>query len=126
MRSLRAALPETHITLIGLPWARHFVERFGEYLDEFIEFPGFPGFLEQPARIEQLPKFLSDIQQRRFDLALQMQGSGCSALARKRGFTSRANSPSFTRERPQATGAGPPSGTQWLPMGLPRLACKWC
>jgi ADP-heptose:LPS heptosyltransferase len=76
MRSLRAALPETHITLIGLPWARHFVERFGEYLDEFIEFPGFPGFLEQPARIEQLPRFLSDIQQRRFDLALQMQGSG--------------------------------------------------
>jgi ADP-heptose:LPS heptosyltransferase len=75
-RSLRAAFPRAHIALIGLPWSKTFVGRFARYLDEFIEFPGYPGLPEQPVRVRTIPKFLTAMQRRRFDLALQMQGSG--------------------------------------------------
>jgi ADP-heptose:LPS heptosyltransferase len=76
LRALRAAAPQSHITLIGMPWASSFVERFHMYLDELLVFPGFPGFPEQPADIAGLPRFLQDAQARKFDLAIQLHGSG--------------------------------------------------
>lgn len=76
MRALRAAFPSAHIALVGLPWEEEFVKRFHRYLDEFIRFPGVPGFPEQPARITDFPHFLKEIQSRHLDLAIQMQGSG--------------------------------------------------
>jgi len=39
LRTLRTALPEARIVLIGLPWAHMFAERFAAYIDEFIAFP---------------------------------------------------------------------------------------
>lgn len=76
LRALRGALPESEITLIGLPWARLLVEQYPHYLDDFIEFPGMPGFPEQTPQIGRFPEFLASVQQRRFQLAVQMQGSG--------------------------------------------------
>src|SRR5690349_23412729 len=75
-RSLRAAFPQAHIALIGLPWSKAFVNRFRRYLDEFIEFPGYPGLPERPAAAAATPDFLAIMQRRRFDLALQMHGNG--------------------------------------------------
>lgn len=75
-RALRAALPEAQITLVGLPWARSFVDRFSHYLNEFLEFPGYPGIPEVSPPIEKLPAFFASVQEQRFDLALQMHGSG--------------------------------------------------
>lgn len=75
-RALRAALPEAHITLICLPWGRDFVDRFSDYFDEFLEFPGFPGLPERPFAAEDFPDFLSQAHQARFDLAIQLHGSG--------------------------------------------------
>lgn len=76
LRSLRAALPRAQIALVGLPSARPFVKRFRHYLDEWIEFPGFPGIPERPVAVRQLPSFWSRMHARNFDLALQMHGSG--------------------------------------------------
>ncbi|MGI8549257.1 MAG: glycosyltransferase family 9 protein [Dehalococcoidia bacterium] len=76
LRSLRATLPRATITLIGLPWARDFVQRFDRYLDGFLEFPGYPGLVEQSPEIQRIPAFLEMVQRRHFDLALQMHGSG--------------------------------------------------
>ncbi|MEH2066672.1 MAG: glycosyltransferase family 9 protein [Nostoc sp.] len=76
LRALRKAFPQAHITLIGLPWARSFVERFSHYLDEFLEFPGYPGIPEVPLCVEKIPRFLTSVQEQRFDLALQMHGNG--------------------------------------------------
>jgi ADP-heptose:LPS heptosyltransferase len=76
LRALRFGLPDAHITLIGLSSARTFVQRYNQYLDELIEFPGYPGLPEQPPALEALPPFFSHVQARRFDLALQLHGSG--------------------------------------------------
>ena len=72
-RALRGAFPDACITLVSLPWAREFVERFHTYLDHFIPFPGLP---EQSPDIRELPAFLLKLQKSNFDLAIQMQGSG--------------------------------------------------
>ncbi|WP_447978265.1 glycosyltransferase family 9 protein [Candidatus Nitrospira bockiana] len=77
-RALRAAFPEARISLIGLPWAHQFVARFHRYLDELIEFPGYPGLPERPLVPDLLPPFLAAMQKRRFDLLIQMHGSGRS------------------------------------------------
>lgn len=76
LRALRAALPQTHIALVGLSSAGFFVTRYHRYLDELIEFPGYPGIPERVPDLAQLPIFLDQVHQRRFDLAIQMHGSG--------------------------------------------------
>ncbi len=76
LRALRAALPEAWITLIGLPWAQSFVTRFSHYLDQMIEFPGYPGIPERVPPIRKLPAFFSRMQEQPFDLVLQMHGNG--------------------------------------------------
>src|SRR5437763_9510990 len=76
LRAVRTALPESEITLIGLPWARAFVDRYPAYLDGFREFPGWPGLPEQPPRWDRVPAFLAAMQAERFDLVLQLHGSG--------------------------------------------------
>ncbi len=35
LRSLREALPQAHISLLGMPWADCLVRRFPKYLDSF-------------------------------------------------------------------------------------------
>lgn len=76
MRALRQAYPQAHIALIGLAWSRVLVERFRHLFDEFIDFPGFPGLPEQPFVPAKTLAFLSHMQDRNFDLLLQMQGNG--------------------------------------------------
>ncbi len=76
LRALRLAKPEAHIALIGLPWASSFVERYAHLVDELIVFPGAVGFPEQAETNEHLGGFWQAMRERRFDLAIQMHGSG--------------------------------------------------
>ncbi|HVL77463.1 MAG TPA: glycosyltransferase family 9 protein [Noviherbaspirillum sp.] len=76
LRALRAALPDTRITLIGLPWAEQFASRYRSYIDDFIAFPGHPDLPEQPVQHERLDDFALAVRERHFDLALQLHGSG--------------------------------------------------
>ena len=76
LRALRARFPDGHIALVGLPWADELVRRLPAYLDELIPFPGFPGIPEVALDPSRTTAFLAEMQQRRFDLAVQLQGDG--------------------------------------------------
>lgn len=75
LRALRAALPDARISLLGLPWARTLVERL-DSVDEFVEFPGWPGLPEREVDAQLSTRIWADLRARRFDLALQLHGSG--------------------------------------------------
>jgi len=76
LRAMRAAWPSARIELVGLRWARAFVDRFDRYLDGFVEFPGWPGLPEREPDLGAWPPFLEALRSRRTALALQMQGNG--------------------------------------------------
>jgi ADP-heptose:LPS heptosyltransferase len=74
-RALRAVLPEAQITIITLPLLQDLAARL-PYFDRFEPFPGFPGIAEQLFDASRTLRFFEKMQRQRFDLALQMQGSG--------------------------------------------------
>jgi ADP-heptose:LPS heptosyltransferase len=76
LRALRAAYPGAEMVLVGLPWAAAFVDRYRPYLDGFREFPGDPALPERVPELARIPPFYEEMRRERFDLALQMHGSG--------------------------------------------------
>lgn len=75
-RALRAAFPNARITLAGLPWAVSFAERFRRYIDDVLEFPGHPSLPERAHDASAEAAFYEEARRRRYDLALQLHGSG--------------------------------------------------
>lgn len=91
LRALRAGLPGARIALVGLPWARELVQRL-DSVDEFIELPGWPGLPEtRPAPLAQALGFVATMRQRRWDLALQLHGSGAVVNPLLASFGARLN-----------------------------------
>lgn len=76
LRALRHRYPEAHISLVGLPWAKEFQHRFRHYLDQLIEFPGYPGIPERTSETSRIPDFLWEMQRAQYDLVVQLHGSG--------------------------------------------------
>ena len=76
LRALRGGLPDAEIILVGLPWAREFVDRQSGLLDGFREFPGWPGLPERAPDLDAIPTFFDKIRAEQFDLAIQLHGSG--------------------------------------------------
>jgi len=107
LRALRGGFPRAQITLVGLPWARTLVQRLPRYVDRFIEFPGWPGLPEAPCEVRTLPDFIAQVQAQRFDLALQLHGSGGIANPLVATFGARHSAGFCGREawRPQSDAA---------------------
>ena len=99
LRALRAALPGTRIALVGLPWTAQFAQRFSHYVDDFIAFPGHAAFPEQPVQQHLLADFYAGMRARRFDMAIQLHGSGAQSNRITRAFGARAMA-GYGDERP--------------------------
>jgi ADP-heptose:LPS heptosyltransferase len=76
LRAIRARFPDAEITLIGLPWAKSFIQRFHRYIDRFVEFVGFPGISEVEVIPERVVGFIEAQRAYGYDIAIQMHGSG--------------------------------------------------
>lgn len=76
LRAIRARFPDAEITLIGLPWAKSFTQRFHRYIDRFVEFVGFPGITEVEVIPERIAGFIEEQRAYDYDIAIQMHGSG--------------------------------------------------
>lgn len=76
LRTLRAAFPDAQITLLGLPGSQWLVDRFPQWLDDWLPFPGFPGIPEGWQGVQAIPPFLMQVQAHPFDLAIQLHGNG--------------------------------------------------
>lgn len=68
--------PDAQITYIGLKGSKPLIDRFPDYINKFICFPGYPGLPEQPFNQKEFERFSSEMQGEVFDLLLQMQGNG--------------------------------------------------
>ena len=79
LRALRAAQPQARITLLGLPWAREFVNRFPQYLDALLVLP-CGGDLDDDAALD-LRAAQAVIAEQAFDLILQLHGDGSRSNA---------------------------------------------
>ncbi len=82
LRALRQLLPAAEITYIGLPKMGWLADRYADSIDHFLDFPGWPGIPERPPNVYELPAWFTSVQGR-FDLALQLHGSGLTS----NGFT---------------------------------------
>ncbi len=76
IRALRRGFPEAEITLIGLPWAEAFAQRYHAVVDRFVVFEGYPGIRESRATPERVVNFLAEQRAYGYDLVVQMHGSG--------------------------------------------------
>ena len=76
LRSIRTGMPAARVTLVGLPWAAVFAERFPHLVDDFVAFPGVAALPEQPAADGAFQRFIDEMRAERFDLAIQLHGDG--------------------------------------------------
>jgi ADP-heptose:LPS heptosyltransferase len=76
LRAVRRAFPRATIEWIGLEPTRAMAARLPHLVDGFIALPGYPGLPEVRHDPAALPGFLEEVRGRRFDLALQLHGSG--------------------------------------------------
>jgi ADP-heptose:LPS heptosyltransferase len=90
LRALRWKLPQAHVILVGLPWASQFAQRFRDYIDEFIAFPGHPLLPEQPVRQDEVAGFYTRLCSRELSLSIQLHGSGDVTNEIVSGFGARA------------------------------------
>ncbi|HEX5367418.1 MAG TPA: glycosyltransferase family 9 protein [Acidimicrobiales bacterium] len=81
LRALRAAHPRARVTLVGLASAAWFVERFSHLVDDLLEVAGVTGLPEVAPDRQACARFRREAVARRFDMALQLHGSGVSSNA---------------------------------------------
>jgi ADP-heptose:LPS heptosyltransferase len=76
LRALRAAYPRAEITLSGLSSSTWFVARYPKLVDDLLVVDGVAGLPEVAPDPPAAVRFLQHAQSKRFDLGLQIHGSG--------------------------------------------------
>ena len=75
LRALRKAFPNARITLVSTAEAKAFVQRFRDYLDDLLVYPGPPNRPDAIAAIDhsEISAFYAEAKARGFDVAIQLQ-----------------------------------------------------
>ena len=81
LRALRRLWPQAHLTLVGLPWAADFAQRFSHLVDDFLPFPGHPSLPEQAPDADGWADFVRRASAADFDLTVQLHGDGSRSNA---------------------------------------------
>lgn len=81
LRAVRAAWPHAHITLVSLPWARAFAAERSDLVDGFAAYPVEPDPADAARGGTMAHAFAEAMRARRFDLAIQLHGSGATSNA---------------------------------------------
>jgi ADP-heptose:LPS heptosyltransferase len=76
LAALRAVHPRARVTLVGLRSARWFLDAFSALVDDLLVVEGVPGLPEVPPDAALARRFFGAAAARRFDLAVQVHGSG--------------------------------------------------
>jgi ADP-heptose:LPS heptosyltransferase len=77
LRSLRASMPDAHVTLFGVQQGRWMVDRYPHLLDGFVQIDWWSGIPEADGKPRSTKLTLQRIaRQRPYDLAFQMHGTG--------------------------------------------------
>lgn len=79
LRAVRAAHRHAHVTLVGLPGASWFVDRFSALVDDLLVAVGVDGLPEIAPDPGAAADLRARARARRFDLALQVHGSGVAS-----------------------------------------------
>ncbi len=87
LRVLRRGYPEAEISLISLPWAVALAP-YLPHVDRIIPYPGTPG-LDGGGDEASLEKFVAQMRDERFDLAVNMHGRGPTSTRLVIGFGAR-------------------------------------
>jgi ADP-heptose:LPS heptosyltransferase len=95
LRALRASFPNAHITLIGLFSQEIIQQRWRHLVDDYMEFPGYPGIYNSTS-VEKIPEFLAKVQALNFDLALQIHDNGTLINSFISLFNARINAGFYT------------------------------
>lgn len=106
IRAIRRRFPYAEITLIGLPWAASFAQRYRHVIDRFVEFPGWPGINETPYDEEKTTAFLTEQRDYHYDLAIQMHGSGRTSNPFVLTLQARVTAGYYENEPPSGLTAG--------------------
>jgi len=80
LRALRRARPDIHVALLTWREMAPVVDRYARYVDELLDFPGWPGIPERAPDLDAMPGFLAAARARRFDAAIQMYGDRSAAV----------------------------------------------
>lgn len=75
LRALRRGHPEAEISLVSLPWAAALAPHLAPDVDRFVPYPGAPG-LDGEGDEAALNGFIQEMRAGRFDLAVNLHGSG--------------------------------------------------
>lgn len=102
LRALRQHFPHAEISLIGLPWASSFVERYAAYLDRLVPFAGYPGIQEGEGGPEQMRAMIEEQRASHYDLVIQMHGSGLTSNAFVREIQGKVSVGYFPHEKNSA------------------------
>lgn len=78
VRALKRAVPHARLDYVGLPLVADLVAR-NPHVDRFVAFPGFPNIAEQFFDARRAVAWLADAQEQRYDLVVQLYGSGVYA-----------------------------------------------